>query len=90
MCKMYKCKICVSEKRAAVFNIPYLPSYEQRGLKYALSKHKNGWQNEHIPENSSYFHLEIRKIIYIFWNKNFNTFTIDEEHLKVGLENLLE
>lgn len=47
-------------------------------------------KNKHIPENFSYFNLEISIIIYIFLEHKFNTLTEDEEHWKVGLENFLE
>lgn len=66
MCKTYMYKTRVSEKKVAVFNTLCLPGYEQRGLKCALSKYKNGWKNKHIPENLSYFNLKISIVIYIF------------------------
>lgn len=37
-------------------------------------------KNKHIPENFSYFNLEISIIIYIFLEHKFNTLTEDEEH----------
>lgn len=88
---MYVQNVHLQNMKAAVFSTLYLPGYEQRGLKCALSKYRNGWKNKHIPENFTYFKTEISIVnLHFFWNTNFNTLIEDEEHLKVGLENFLE
>ena len=71
MCETYIYKTCVSEKKVAVCNTLHLPGYEQRGLKCALCKYKNGWKSKHIPENFSYFNLEISIVIYFFLEYKF-------------------